>query len=108
MKTAKLFYANVVGWGARDASAPGLGYSLFTVADLPVAGLMNMPQDGQKTGAPLHWIGYVGVDDVDSSGQAIELARDAGQYFDRVFGDLPVNVVGVLGADWLREVRIRN
>jgi hypothetical protein len=43
-----------------------LGYSLFTVADLPVAGLMNMPEDGQKTGAPPHWIGYVGVDDVDS------------------------------------------
>ena len=52
MKTAKLFYANVVGWGAREASAPALGYSLFTVADLPVAGLMNMPEDGQKTGAP--------------------------------------------------------
>src|SRR6516164_6612564 len=66
MKTAKLFYANVVGWGARDASAPALGYSLFTVADLPVAGLMKMPEDGQKTGAPPHWIGYVGVDDVDS------------------------------------------
>ena len=44
-KAAKLFYANVVGWGARDASAPTLGYSLFTVADLPVAGLMNMPED---------------------------------------------------------------
>ena len=66
MKNAKLFYANVVGWAARDASAPALGYSLFTVADLPVAGLMKMPEDRQKTGAPPHWIGYVGVDDVDS------------------------------------------
>src|SRR3984893_9577680 len=47
MKTAKLFYANVVGWVARDASAPALSYSLFTVADLPVAGLMNMPEDGR-------------------------------------------------------------
>src|SRR5580693_3012044 len=54
MKTAKLFYANVVGWGARDASAPALGYSLFTVADLPVAGLMNMPENG-RAGA-LDWI----------------------------------------------------
>jgi hypothetical protein len=27
---------------------------------------MNMPEDGQKTGAPPHWIGYVAVDDVDS------------------------------------------
>jgi predicted enzyme related to lactoylglutathione lyase len=66
MKTAKHFYANVVGWGARDVSAPGLGYSLFTVADLPVAGFMNMPEDGQKTGAAPRWIGYVRVDDVDS------------------------------------------
>ena len=66
MKNAKLFYANVVGWAARDASAPALGYSLFTVADLPVAGLMKMPEDGKKMGAPPHWIGYVGVDDVDS------------------------------------------
>ena len=67
MKTAKLFYANVVGWGARDASMPALGYSLFTVADLPVAGLMNMPEDARRTGAPPHWIGYVGVDDVDAA-----------------------------------------
>lgn len=66
IETAKFFYANVVGWGARAASAPALGYSLFTVADLPVAGLMNMPEDGQKTSAPPHWIGYVGVDDVDN------------------------------------------
>ena len=41
MKGAKLFYANVVGWGTRDAFAPAVGYSLFMVADLPVAGLMK-------------------------------------------------------------------
>jgi hypothetical protein len=72
IKTAKLFYANVMGWGARATSAPGLSYSLFTVADLPVAGLMNMPEDGGKTGAPPHWIGYVGVDDVDSAADRIK------------------------------------
>ena len=47
-KAAKLFYADVVGWGARDAAGPALGYSLFTVAHLPVAGLMNCSRTGRK------------------------------------------------------------
>ena len=64
---AKVFYANVVGWGTRDASMPGLAYSLFTVGDAPVAGLMNLPEDARRTGATPHWIGYVGVDDVDAA-----------------------------------------
>ena len=35
IETAKAFYANVVGWGTRDSSMPGLAYSLFTVGDAP-------------------------------------------------------------------------
>jgi predicted enzyme related to lactoylglutathione lyase len=65
MKTAKLFYANVLGWAPETPPRPLWAYSLFTVADLPVAGLMNMPEDGRKTGAT-HWIGYVRIDDVDT------------------------------------------
>ena len=63
-ETAKAFYANVVGWGTRDA---GLAYNLFTVGDAPVTGLMNLPEDARRTGATPHWIGYVGVDDVDAA-----------------------------------------
>jgi uncharacterized protein len=64
METAKAFYANVVGWGTRDA---GLAYNLFTVGDAPVAGLINLPEDARRTGATPHWIGYVGVHDVDAA-----------------------------------------
>src|ERR1700732_4716655 len=64
IETAKAFYANVVGWGTRDA---GLAYNLFTVGDAPVTGLMNLPEDARRTGATPHWIGYVGVDDVDAA-----------------------------------------
>jgi hypothetical protein len=67
MKSAKAFYASVVGWGARGASMPGSAYSLFTIGDSPVTGLMNMPEGARRTGAPPHWIGYVGVDDVDAA-----------------------------------------
>jgi len=67
IETAKAFYANVVGWGTRDASMPGLAYSLFTIGDSPVTGLMNVPEGARRTGVTPHWIGYVGVDDVDAA-----------------------------------------
>ena len=35
METAKAFYANVVGWGTRDAPTSGLAYSLFTARRFP-------------------------------------------------------------------------
>ncbi len=67
MKAAKTFYASVMGWSVRDASAPGSRYSLFTIGDSPVAGLMSAPGDARTAGAGPQWIGYVGVDDVDAA-----------------------------------------
>ena len=71
MKAAKAFYAGVVGWGVRNASAPGSRYSLFTIGDHPVAGLVDAPENARRTGAAPHWIGYVGVDDVDGTVERI-------------------------------------
>jgi len=67
IEAAKAFYANVVGWGTRDVSMPGLAYSLFTVADAPVTGLMNLPEDARRARATPHWMGYVGVADLDAA-----------------------------------------
>jgi uncharacterized protein len=67
VKLATAFYASVVGWRARGAAMPGSAYSLFTIGDSPVTGLMNMPEDARRAGAPPHWIGYVSVDDVDAA-----------------------------------------
>jgi predicted enzyme related to lactoylglutathione lyase len=77
MKTAKAFYASVVGWGVRDASMPGSTYSLFTAGDSPVAGLVNVPEDETGTGAAPHWIGYVAVNDVDAAVDRIKQAGGA-------------------------------
>jgi uncharacterized protein len=67
VESAKAFYANVVGWGARDVSTPGPAYCFFTAGDAAVAGLMSLPEDAQSAGATSHWIGYVGVDDLDAA-----------------------------------------
>jgi predicted enzyme related to lactoylglutathione lyase len=66
-EAAKAFYADVVGWGFRDASMPGAAYTLFTAGEVPVAGLMGLPAEARKMGAQPRWTGYVGVDDVDAA-----------------------------------------
>jgi uncharacterized protein len=67
MESAKAFYADVVGWRARDAATPGPAYTLFSAKDSPVTGVMSLPEDAKRTGGPPHWIGYIGVDDVDAT-----------------------------------------
>lgn len=62
---ARTFYAEVVGWGAQDASTPDLAYTLFTAGKAPVCGLIDLPADARKKGATPRWMGYVDVDDVD-------------------------------------------
>jgi uncharacterized protein len=62
---AKAFYAEVVGWGTRDASTPDLAYALFTSGKVSVGGLIDLPDEARKRGATPRWMGYVGVDDVE-------------------------------------------
>jgi uncharacterized protein len=72
MEAARAFYANVVGWDARDASMPGMAYTLFTAGAVSVSGAMNLPEDTRRMGVKPAWIGYVGVDDVDATADRIE------------------------------------
>lgn len=69
---AKAFYSEVVGWGTRDMSMPGMAYTVFTVGEAPVCGLINLPEEATKKGAKPRWIGYVGVDDVDATADRIK------------------------------------
>ena len=72
MAAAATFYANVVGWGAQDASTPDLAYTLFTAGSISVGGLMGLPEDARKMGATPRWMGYVGVNDVDAAADRIK------------------------------------
>jgi uncharacterized protein len=74
---AKDFYSKVVGWGTWDASPPGTTYVLFASGETVVAGLMRLWHNARTLGARPHWIGYVGVDDVDAAADRIELRGGA-------------------------------
>ena len=66
MEAARTFYADVVGWGTQDASAPGNAYTFFRIGQTPVSGMMNLPEEVKRRGGSQCWIGYVTVDDVDA------------------------------------------
>lgn len=66
---AKAFYGAVLGWDGEDV--PALHYTVFKSAGVPAAGLMVLPDHLQQAGTPPHWLGYIGVDDVDAAAERI-------------------------------------
>jgi predicted enzyme related to lactoylglutathione lyase len=71
---AQAFYSEVVGWRAHDAGMPGARYTIVSVGDAGVGGIMPLREDACATGRPPEWIGYVGVDDVDGYAERLKAA----------------------------------
>jgi uncharacterized protein len=67
MAAARNFYAGVMGWSTRDASAPGMPYTLLNLGETGIGGLMTLPPEARRSGAQPRWLGYVAVDDVDAT-----------------------------------------
>jgi uncharacterized protein len=71
LEASKAFYADVVGWGTRDAST-SVAYTLFTAGEDTVGGLTGLPEHARQIGARPRWLGYVSVDDVDVAADRIK------------------------------------
>jgi predicted enzyme related to lactoylglutathione lyase len=68
---AAAFYKKVVGW--KTAPWPhGTGYTLFVAGEGAVAGLMTLPEEAKKMGAPPNWLSYIGVESVDVAAARVE------------------------------------
>jgi predicted enzyme related to lactoylglutathione lyase len=72
--SAAAFYGEVIGWTAASAEQPGIDYRLFSAEGTPVAGHMKLPDGAEEAGMRPGWLGYIGVDDVDSAVADIESA----------------------------------
>jgi hypothetical protein len=71
---AMAFYPKVLGWGTSTMDVMGQSYTMWTVGDAPIGGVMQLPPDAVSAGAPSHWLMYVGSDDVDATAkQAVAL-----------------------------------
>ncbi|MEA3008528.1 MAG: uncharacterized protein QOJ91_220 [Sphingomonadales bacterium] len=76
---AAAFYGEVIGWTAKDSGQPEVDYRLFCAAGTPVAGCMKLPDGAEKAGMRPGWLGYIGVDDVDSA--VADVVRAGGKVF---------------------------
>ncbi|MGO2127092.1 MAG: VOC family protein [Pseudoalteromonas prydzensis] len=59
------FYCQLLGWQCVEKPMEGMNYTLFTVADQPVAGMLEMT-DEWPADIPAHWMIYFAVDDCDN------------------------------------------
>lgn len=61
---AKAFYSAITGWTTRKWSDE---YETWLAGERPIGGLMTLPEEARRAGAPTHWLAYVAVDDVDAT-----------------------------------------
>lgn len=71
---AAKFYANVVGWTANKSPMPGMDYTLFNAGADQVAGAFTLSKEMQAGSAPVGWVGYVGVANVDKAAADLKAA----------------------------------
>lgn len=62
---AKAFYPAVTGWGTQVWDT--MAYTMWTVGEGPIGGIMKLPDEAVAGGARPHWLGYVAVPDVDAT-----------------------------------------
>jgi predicted enzyme related to lactoylglutathione lyase len=69
---AKQFYAKIFGWKLNDMETPNGNYTVAKVGDANVCGLMLLPEEAKKMGAPPNWLSYVAVEDANAAAKKIE------------------------------------
>ena len=72
-EAAKAFYTAVTGWGTQVWEE--MSYTMWTVGEKPIGGIMKLPDEAVAGGARPHWLAYVAVPDVDAT---IARARELG------------------------------
>jgi predicted enzyme related to lactoylglutathione lyase len=85
-EAAKAFYPAVAGWGTQVWEAPGMSYTMWTVGEKPVGGIMKMPAEAVAGGGRPHWLAYVAVPEVDAT---VARAQELGATVLRPPTDIP-------------------
>ena len=65
-KAAIAFYADVVGWKTQPF-AENADYIMWVGSQGPLGGVMKLPDEAAKMGAPPSWMSHVQVEDVDAT-----------------------------------------
>ncbi len=66
-ESATGFYAALIGWGTQHWRGGDMPYTMWTNNNVPVGGVMTLPEDAKRAGAPPHWLVYISAPDVDDT-----------------------------------------
>ena len=72
---ARSFYTQLTGWSAKDGGVADQPYTEWVNGETPVGGVMQLPDEATRQGAPPHWLAYVAVPSVDETLQQAEGLR---------------------------------
>ncbi len=72
---AKSFYPEVAGWSTAPFEDAPMPYTMWMNGESAVGGVMQLPEEAKKNGAPPHWLVYIGTPDVDAT---VEKAKGLG------------------------------
>jgi predicted enzyme related to lactoylglutathione lyase len=61
------FYGDVIGWKTQPFTEAGGDYVMWVGSQGPLGGVMKLPDEVARMGAPPHWMAHVRVDDVDAT-----------------------------------------
>src|SRR6185436_20564979 len=70
-KAAIAFYKDVVGWKTQPFGE-GNDYMMWVSEQGPMGGVMKLPDEAKKMGAPPHWMAHVEVANVDASAAQVK------------------------------------
>ncbi len=84
-RAATAFYTDVVGWKTQPFPEGG-DYVMWVGSQGPLGGVMRLPEEAKRMGAPPHWMAHVQVDDVDATAA---LARKLGGKVYKEPADIP-------------------
>ena len=61
------FYAAVTGWGTQGWEGGSTYYTMWMNGDAPIGGIMELPEEARKGGAPSHWLAYVSTTSIEET-----------------------------------------
>jgi uncharacterized protein len=70
MDASAKFYSHVVGWSVADSGMPGMNYSIITMGEHQIGGIMPPPPSTK--GMPPQWNGYIFAEDVEAAAKKAE------------------------------------
>ena len=67
VEAAKAFYTELIGWEIEIWEGGDTPYAMWKGPTGPLGGVMTLPQEAEKMGAPPHWMAYIATPDIETT-----------------------------------------